>query len=173
MIVDLFLVYQFIRRLATPFEKWPAFEHGIIDKDGNILRKRKDLTKVKERDAWGKFDVMILKLKRLLEKVPGGKSKLATFAAALWLLKEQNHVDADTLTEEHIEEKFNEYFALVCENRDLDIDSLFEEAMNSAGSGAIAGIGVGKDGEPGLTPAQMRKHKKKTPLKRFSQTVGN
>jgi len=24
--VDLFLVYQFMRRLITPFEKWPAFQ---------------------------------------------------------------------------------------------------------------------------------------------------
>ena len=59
MIVDLFLVYQFIKRLATPFEKWDAYELGIIDKDGNILKKRKELRTVKERDAWGKFDVMI------------------------------------------------------------------------------------------------------------------
>ena len=42
MIVDLFLVYQFVKRLATPFEKWDAYELGIIDEDGNRLKKIKD-----------------------------------------------------------------------------------------------------------------------------------
>lgn len=37
---------------------------------------------------------------------------------------------------------------------------LKEEAPTvSAGSGAIAGIGVGPDGEPGITPSQMKKYK--------------
>lgn len=37
---------------------------------------------------------------------------------------------------------------------------LKEEAPTvSAGSGAIAGIGVGPDGEPGMTLAQMKKYK--------------
>ena len=176
MIVDLFLVYQFIRRLATPFEKWPAFEQGIIDKDGNILKKRKDLRTVKERDAWGKFDVMILKLKRLLEKVPGGKTRIASFAAALWLLKENKNVDGETLTEEQLAESFGPYMTFAEENSEKNLDELFEEVMgsapvNSAGSGAIAGIGVGKDGEPGLTKSQQKKHKKRTKPKRLRDVI--
>ena len=34
---------------------------------------------------------MILKLKRLLEKIPFGKSILGRYAAALWLIKEQEN----------------------------------------------------------------------------------
>ena len=41
MIVDLFLVYQFIRRLATPFKEWKAYELGIIDDKGVQLKKRR------------------------------------------------------------------------------------------------------------------------------------
>ena len=41
MVVDLFLVYQFIRRLATPFNKWDAYKEGVIDDKGNILIKKK------------------------------------------------------------------------------------------------------------------------------------
>jgi hypothetical protein len=176
MIVDLFLVYQFIRRLATPFNKWKAFEYGIIDKDGNILKKTKDLTTVKERDAWGKFDLLVLKLKRLLAKVPGGSSRLASYAAALYLIKEHNNVDAEVITEEELTEALNEYIMIVESNTD-DVDALFESAVdeeivNSAGSGAIAGIGVGKDGEPGFTKKAMDNYKKKNkPLKRFKDTV--
>ncbi len=102
MIVDLFLVYQFIRRLATPFESWDAFKLGIIDAEGNILKKRKDLTTMAEKKAWGWFDLMLLKMKRLINKIPGGEGakKLASYAAALWLIKEHNmFTDQATLTE--------------------------------------------------------------------------
>lgn len=172
--IDLFLVYQFIKRLATPFEKWDAYELGIIDKDGNILKKRKELRTVKERAAWGKFDVMISKLKKLLAKVPGGQTRLASYAAALWLIKEHNDVDVDTLTEETLTESLNPYIEYV---RERDINKLFEEVMsaapvNSAGSGNIAGIGVGKDGEPGLTKSQQNKYKKRNkPMKRLRDVI--
>lgn len=175
MIVDLFLVYHFIKRLATPFDKWDAYELGIIDAEGNILKKSKDLRTVKERDAFGKFDLMILKIKRLLAKVPGGSSTIASYAAALYLIKEHSEIErsGDFITEEALEAKLEQYTAIVLEHK--DINAMFEEvigAVNSAGSGAIAGIGIGKDGEPGLTPAQMSKHKKKNkPLKRFSDTL--
>jgi hypothetical protein len=36
-----------------------------------------------------------------------------------------------------------------------------ETITNSVGSGAIAGIGVGPDGEPGLTRAQQKRHRSK------------
>ena len=49
MVVDLFLVFQFIRKLVTPFNKWPAFEQGIIDEKGDILIKRKQFTKKASR----------------------------------------------------------------------------------------------------------------------------
>ena len=88
MVVDLFMVYQFIRRLATPFEKWPAYKEGIIDKDGKVLIKSKDLNTKKQRAAWRIFDRMIANLKKLLAKVPGGSSKLASYAAALFLIRE-------------------------------------------------------------------------------------
>ena len=74
MIVDLFLVYQFIRRLATPFNEWSAFKLGIIDETGKQLIKRKNFTTREQKDSFQIFDIMIAKLKRLLEKVPGGKS---------------------------------------------------------------------------------------------------
>ena len=37
--IDLFVAYRFLRILTTPWEEQPAFEHGIIDADGKLLRK--------------------------------------------------------------------------------------------------------------------------------------
>ena len=79
--VDLFLVYSFIRKLVTPFNKWEAFKLGIIDEKGNVLIKRKEFSNSKQSKAFGIFDVMLLNLKKLLAKVPGGQSKLASYAA--------------------------------------------------------------------------------------------
>jgi len=177
MIVDLFLVYQFIKRLATPFNEWEAYKLGIIDENGNLLKKKKDFTKVKERQAFGHFDLMVSKLKKLLEKVPGGKTRIASYAAALWLIKENAEIEsqANTLTEEQMQDKLNDYMSIV--ESHFDLDSLFENAFdeeapaNSVGSGNVAGVGVGPDGEPGLTTSQMKKHKKRKPLKRFGDVL--
>ena len=37
--IDLFVTYRFIKLLVTPFEKQEAFKLGIIDKDGNRIKK--------------------------------------------------------------------------------------------------------------------------------------
>ena len=86
-VVDIFLVYQFLRRLATPFEKWEAFKTRVIDKEGKIIVGKRDRD-FRQKQSLKVFDVMILKLKRLIGKVPMGKSRIASYAAALWLIRE-------------------------------------------------------------------------------------
>ena len=179
--VDLFLVYKFIRKLVTSFKDWPAFKEGIIDKDGNILIKRKEFTDRKQKDAFGVFDLMILNIKKLLGKLPGGTTKLASYASALWLIREWNHFSSDSLLTENVSDDIIEESVANFINRygyyitsGVDVNNYFqinekkivEEPTVSAGSGAVAGIGVGDDGEPGLTPAQQKKYKKKN-LKSF------
>ena len=55
--LNLYFIYKFLRILTTPWENQPAFKHGIIDKDGKLLRKRNEL-KTSERSL--KFDFPIL-----------------------------------------------------------------------------------------------------------------
>jgi hypothetical protein len=192
MIIDLFLVYSFIRRLATPFKEWEAYKLGIIDEDGNVLKKRKDLLTIKERDAFGVFDVMILNLKKLLAKVPGGSSRIASYAAALYLIREWNHFsDSSILTEETSDEEilesldsfYDRYVNYIYEMNDVnqksELDRLFEQKVLedaptvNAGSGNIAGIGVGPQGEPGLTKKQSDRYKRRNlPGKRLRDILG-
>ena len=103
MVVDLFLVYQFIRRLATPFDKWDAYKEGVIDDKGNILIKKKDRDS-KQKKAFGVFDVMVRNMKRILAKLPGGSTKLASYAAALFLIKEHKAFTEESLITEDIDE---------------------------------------------------------------------
>jgi hypothetical protein len=179
MIVDLFLVYSFVRRLVTPFEKWDAYKEGIIDKEGNILIPRKKLTKKSQRDAFGIFDQLILNIKKLLAKIPGGSTRLGSYAAALWLIKENEAYTASGILNENTdldESFFNDAVARFLEEYgDIILESEQKE-MTSAGSGAIAGLGVGPQGEPGITKTVQKKYKKKNfkeLLKKLDQpTVG-
>jgi hypothetical protein len=41
--IDLLIAYRVIKLLVTPFEKTDAFKQGIIDKDGNVLKKYRTL----------------------------------------------------------------------------------------------------------------------------------
>ena len=89
-VVDIFMVYQFLKRLETPFKKWDAFKSGVINDKGDILIKKNKRTQ-EQKKSFQIFDVMILKLKRLLGKIPGGKTRIASYAAALWLIREDWH----------------------------------------------------------------------------------
>ena len=84
--IDLFVAYRFLRILTTPWEDQPAFEHGIIDKDGKLLRKANTLTKIDEKESFTLLHRLIFNLKRLLHKIPGVRTKLGTYATALFLL---------------------------------------------------------------------------------------
>lgn len=87
-VIDLAITYKFLKNLVTPFEKWPAYKLGLIDKNGNILKPRNQRLKQEEKDALGYFDVVTLNLRKLIGKLPGGQSAIATYAAALLLMKE-------------------------------------------------------------------------------------
>lgn len=150
-VVDLAAVYMFIKRLVTPFDQWDAYKTGVIDENGKVLVRKNQRTQ-EQSQSWGYFDRLVGNLKKLLAKVPGGKTRLGSFAAALLLIREQN-IDPDDLV--NLQEKLEYYLE---EARFLTEDAL---PTNNAGGGNIAGIGVGPDGEPGVTPKAWKKHKKK------------
>ena len=101
---NIYFVYQFLKKLVTPFEKTDAFKLGIIDEKGKILKRRRDLETSEEKDAYNLSDTLIWNVKKLMGKIPGGKSRLASYAAALWLIKEQQ--DGYKITEEELELQF-------------------------------------------------------------------
>ena len=181
MIVDLFLVYQFIKRLSTPFKEWDAYELGIIDERGNQLIKRKDFTTRDQKNAFGIFDIMIMKLKRLLEKIPGGKTRIGSYAAALYLIKEQQSIEkggfelVESFTEETLEEKLKQYIEDV-KFQTMDIDELFETMFNEElpanNTSGVAGAGD-YDGTVVVKPSAVNKYKKKNKqsLKGFKDSI--
>lgn len=169
--IDMYMVYQFIRRLSRPFEKWDAYQTGVIDKQGNILVRKSERTSVQQK-SFTAFDLMVLKLKKLLGKVPGGSTKIASYMAALWLIKEWNHfTDGSILTENTSATDISNslslflewylYYIPVVEEVNKKITEDGEAPTVNVGSGNIAGLGVGPQGEPGLTKPQQARHRKR------------
>lgn len=118
--IDLFVTYRFIRLLTTPFEKTDAFKLGIIDKDGK--RTDKKLYKVEERNAYTVLHKLVFNIKKIFSKVPGLRTKVGTYAAALFLLK-------DTF-KEHVEDPqmFEKEFLKYLEENNIELDdSIVEE----------------------------------------------
>ena len=85
---DLVYTFRFLKLLVTKFEDTNAFKHGIIDKDGNRIKEKK-LETGDEKSSFTAFHRLVFNIKKLIAKVPGGSSKLATYAAALFLIKEK------------------------------------------------------------------------------------
>ena len=85
---DLFYAFRFLKLLVTPFEKTKAFELGIIDKNGVVLKKGAERTTPEEKSAYTVFHRLVFNLKRIMAKAPGGKSVIARYGAALFLIKE-------------------------------------------------------------------------------------
>ena len=91
--VDLVITYRVIKLLVTPFEKQEAFKQGIIDKDGNVLKKYKTLKTRAEKKSYTILHRFIFNLKRILKRVGLG-GKLGTFAVALaTLLREDKRYE--------------------------------------------------------------------------------
>ena len=61
---NIYFVYQFLTKLTTPFEKTKAFELGIIDKNGKVLKKRSQLKSAEEKEAYTMTDTLIFNLKK-------------------------------------------------------------------------------------------------------------
>ena len=89
-ILDTYITYRIINTLVTPWKEQDAYKLGIIDAKGKVLRKYKELKKKEEKDAYTTLIRFIFNLKRILSKIPGGSSKMGSYAAAaILLLKEE------------------------------------------------------------------------------------
>ena len=106
--IDAFITFRFLKLLVTPFNKTEAFKLGIIDERGKVLRKYKTLAKIEERNSYTILHRLVFNIKKLIEKLPGGKSRLASYAAALFLIKEhvREYQDSDGIL---LEKEFYKY----------------------------------------------------------------
>ena len=129
--IDLFVTYRFIKLLVTPFDKTPAFKLGIIDKDGNrVMEKTVSrgmqptvLIGDEQKSAYTILHKLVFNIKKIFGKVPGLRTKLGTYAAALFLLK-------DTF-KEHVEDPdvFEKEFMKYLKEEGYEIDNTISEEI--------------------------------------------
>ena len=132
--IDLFVTYRFIKLLVTPFEKTEAFKLGIIDKNGNRIRPQRDpktnvlpamppLRTTEEKNAYTILHKLVFNIKKIFGKVPGLRTKLGTYAAALFLLK-------DTFKEEVEDpDMFEKEFMKYLKEQGYEIDDSISEEV--------------------------------------------
>jgi hypothetical protein len=94
--VDVYYTFRFLRQLVTPWNETEAYKLGLIDADGKKLRSPET---GEEKDAYTLFFRLVYNIKRILNKIPFGQSKLASYAAALWLIKENTKMSEDAIFE--------------------------------------------------------------------------
>ena len=127
--IDLFVTYRFLRLLTTPFEKTDAYKLGIIDKNGNRIRKPKstqvavELNTTEQQNAYTILHKLVFNIKKLFAKVPGLRTKVGTYAAALFLLK-------DTF-KEHVEDPdmFEKEFMKYLKENNIELDNEISEEV--------------------------------------------
>jgi len=92
---DLVYTFRFLKLLVTPFEKTNAFKLGLIDDQGKKLRKA-DTTE--EKSAYNPFHRIVFNIKKLIAKAPGGSTRIASYASALFLIKEKYDISDKNLS---------------------------------------------------------------------------
>ena len=100
---DLVYTFRFLRLLTMKFEDTEAFKLGIIDADGKRL-KSYSLDRMDDRDNYNNyytpFHRLVFNIKKLMAIAPGGGSRLASYAAALYLIKEKYNVNVNKAIKE-------------------------------------------------------------------------
>ena len=127
--IDLFVTYRFIKLLTTPFNKTDAYKYGIIDDKGNRIREdnstrvKVELTTGTLKNSYTILHKLVFNIKKIFEKVPGLRTKVGTYAAALFLLK-------DTF-KEHVEDPdmFEKEFMKYLKENKIELDREISEEV--------------------------------------------
>jgi hypothetical protein len=132
-VIDTLIVFRILKMLTTPFKKTQAYKFGFIDDRGNRIKyipnpdnpnvkERNDPITSEEKSALTPLHRLVFNLKKIIEKVPFGKSAFASYAVALLLLKEETDLDDEQGRE--LYEKFYRYLK--------DNDKLVAEQITEA-----------------------------------------
>ena len=110
---DLGYTFRFIRMMVMDWKDWDAYKQGIIDENGKRNRNVK-LDTDEKKSSYTPFIRLAANIKRLVAKIPGGGSRLGSFASALFLIKEKYNLKEKSLKE-------------ICEKCDVEILDFLNE----------------------------------------------
>ena len=125
--IDLFVTYRFLKLLTTPFEDTQAYKLGIIDANGNrIMQKRikkpvVELVTSEQKNSYTILHKLVFNIKKIFAKVPGLRTKVGTYAAALFLLKDTFKESVDD------PDMFEKEFVKYLKENDIEFDDEISE----------------------------------------------
>ena len=156
-ISDIIFTYS-LKRLVTPFNKTRAYELGIIDERG---AKLKDPKTKEELNSFSTFERLVFNIKKIIERLPGGKSKIASYGAALFLIREHKN-PKEHYTEREIIEELEKNMKYL-EEHDIKTFKNFrkEDAPANSSGPAVAGTGTDSDTVIVKKPDARKKEMKK------------
>ena len=97
--LDTVITFRVLKLLTTKWEDHEAFKTGLIDDKGKRIKSVKVDTKEK-KESYTYLHRLVFNLKRLIEMLPLGKNRLASYAAALFLIKEHCDLKGNQLDKE-------------------------------------------------------------------------
>mgnify|MGYP005725395591 FL=1 len=127
--IDLFVTYRFLRLLTTPFEDTDAFKFGIIDEKGNRIKKKGstkpevELATSELKNSYTILHKLVFNIKKIFNKVPGLRTKVGTYAAALFLLKDTFKESVDD------PDVFEKEFIKYLKENDIELDNEISEEV--------------------------------------------
>ena len=127
--IDLFVTYRFLRLLTTPFEDTDAFKFGIIDEKGNRIKKKGstkpevELATSELKNSYTILHKLVFNIKKIFNKVPGLRTKVGTYAAALFLLKDTFKESVDD------PDMFKKEFIKFLKENDIELDNEISEEV--------------------------------------------
>ena len=126
-VIDGLIAYRVLKLLVTPFNRTKAFELGIIDDKGKVLKKSRDIKDPKERNAYTLLIRFVFNLKRLLSKV-GIRGPLGSAAAAaLAFFKEEAGEQLSDTAALDIEREIYKY--ITSEGFEFDLSENYGEPL--------------------------------------------
>ena len=95
-VVDTVIVFRILKMMTRKWEEMDAYKFGLIDDNGKRIKTKKPKTS-EEKNSFTLLHRLVFNLKRVLELLPFGRTRLASYAASLALLKEHFNIDGESL----------------------------------------------------------------------------
>ena len=106
--MDNAIALRLLVMLTTPFKEMDAYKAGVIDDKGKYIVKPNDRT-TEQKKVLTYLDKLIINVKKMINKLPGGENNLKNIIAAMILIKENmEYENKVVLTEENLAKVYDD-----------------------------------------------------------------
>ena len=140
--IDNLIAYRVLTMLVKPFSETDAFKLGIIDNKGKNLIKPTSFHTQEQREAYTFLHRLVFNMKKIINRLPGGESKLKSLVSAYFLIRE--YYEKNTRSTSMMESKFNKLMeteAILAEESILVEKFIKDLEEDGAGGGGGAAVG--------------------------------